>query len=79
MFRLLIVVLLIAVIAVGGRYYYWIGMAPSPNDELGIAMHRYMPQQVQAWGCSTLAARFDKQAPPAGCQDPTDATKWRKT
>ena len=77
---------LLTIIAIGAptgmiaqRYVSWATNGPSPFDEVGIELHRYMPGFVQDWACGKLYARFgEKTLPPYGCQDATTPQKWKQ-
>jgi len=74
------VVLMIAVVFVGGvgkRYYDWVTNTKTPYDEVGIDLHKYMPEPIQKWGCAKLQQNFGNSPPPHGCGDSTSPHKWR--
>lgn len=70
MFRLLRLVLLMAVViaAVLGFYWYsYVTNTESPYQEIGIELNSRMPDPIRKWGCDKLRSNFGGAIPPYGC------------
>lgn len=52
---LMVVMFLIIVV---GKWYQFVAYAPSPIDEVGIGLSQMMPAPLQDWGCAKLHERF---------------------
>lgn len=72
----LLVVVIGAGAAIGGRWYMYVTSTQSPYDEVGIALNGYMPAPVRTWGCGKLHARFPASLPPYGCQANSGGKDW---
>ncbi len=72
----LALILVIAVVAVGGfRWYRYVSNTESPYDEVGIELNSRLPQPIRKWGCDRLQATFSGMLPPHGCQG-ADGQAW---
>lgn len=73
--RAVCVFLIAAAVMFGGRWYMYVAYAPSPYDEVGIALNRYAPAPLRRRGCHKMQVRFPGQLPPYGCAGP-DGRNW---
>ncbi|PZN98669.1 MAG: hypothetical protein DCF30_13660 [Hyphomicrobiales bacterium] len=64
------------VITFGYRWYDYLSNAPSPYDEVGIAINSRLPDGLRSWGCGKLKERFPRSLPPYGCSD-ASGRGWR--
>lgn len=75
--RLVVVVIVACVAAVGGRWYSYVTNTSSPFDEIGIELNSRAPAPLNEWGCGRLKETFgDKTLPPYGCAAGT-GTSWK--
>lgn len=51
------------ILAAGGYFAWYAAYAPNPNDQIGVAITRWMPAPIREWGCGKLNERFPNQAP----------------
>jgi hypothetical protein len=78
MFRLLRLVVLMAVMVAGVLGFYWysyVTNTESPYQEIGIELNSRMPDPIRKWGCDKLHETFPKALPPNGCQA-DDGKSW---
>jgi hypothetical protein len=78
MFRLLRLVVLMAVVVAAVLGVYWYGYvtnSESPYQEIGIELNSRMPDPIRKWGCDKLQAKFAGALPPYGCAT-GDGTSW---
>lgn len=75
--QLLLTVVIVLAVVVGFRWYRYVTNTESPYDEVGIELNSRMPGPINEWGCVTLHTTFGNALPPYGCQNSTDARKWR--
>jgi hypothetical protein len=73
--QIISIVLVAALIIVGGRWYMYVAYAKSPYDEVGIALNGYVPDSLRTWGCQKMQQRFARQLPPYGCAG-ADGRSW---
>lgn len=70
MFRLLRLVVLMAVVVaavLGGYWYSYVTNSESPYQEIGIELNSRMPDPIRKWGCDKLHVTFAGALPPYGC------------
>ena len=65
--RLVVIMLLVAIVLIGGRWYRYVAHGESPYDEVGIELNSRMPAPLRAWGCAQIAKRFSGTIAPYGC------------
>lgn len=51
------------IIAAGGYWSYYATYGTNPNEPVGVALTRWMPGPIKAWGCGKLTERFQSGAP----------------
>ena len=72
--RLVVIMLLVAIVLIGGRWYRYVAHGESPYDEVGIELNSRMPAPLRGWGCSRIAKRFPGTIAPYGCT-PVEVTR----
>jgi hypothetical protein len=61
-------VLAVAIVLVGGKWYTYVAHADSPFDDFGASLNAMMPGPINRIGCDMLKERFGKvPIPPKGC------------
>ena len=73
--RAVLMVVIVGVFVLGGRWYLYVNNTETPYDEVGIELNSRMPEPIRQWGCAKLEATFAGALPPYGCQA-ADGQAW---
>lgn len=69
-------IIALAIVAVAGYWLYYVTSAPDAFDSFGMEINAMLPEQVNAWGCTQLEARFGETRAPYGCTA-ADYQSWK--
>ena len=65
--RLLMILLVAAIVLIGGRWYMYVAHGENPYDEVGIELNARMPAPLRGWGCARITQRFPGTIALYGC------------
>ncbi|MFD1703537.1 hypothetical protein ACFSCV_11050 [Methylopila henanensis] len=63
----------VLVIAAAGYWSWYAAYGSNPNEQVGVALTRWMPGPLKDWGCGRLNERFQSGAP-TECSPVADST-----
>lgn len=69
-------IIVLAIVGVAGYWLYYVTSAPDAFDSFGMEINAMLPEDVNAWGCKQLEARFGDTRAPFGCTA-ADHRTWK--